>query len=293
MAKLTQQELERMLPEKRRAYEKRRKKVRRNQMIFASSVALLITVITVLILSVTVLFPIDTISVVGTSRYDTQQIINISGVIKGKNLFLTSTQRASENITVGLPYISKAVVTRKLPSTIVIEITGTTAAYCYKTTGGYALTDSNSKVLEIVKSSAVPQGCAEILTKGSFVGEVGKKIAVNDEFKKQDLTEKEMEAKELQYEQDKKELEVLNSVFNSIKESSIKDITEIDVTTPASIYLTYQNRFKLSLGTTNELTYKLKSAVEIIKKEDEISTTTSGEINLTNPGSAYVSPNAD
>ncbi|MGN1478172.1 MAG: hypothetical protein ACI4XH_00270, partial [Acutalibacteraceae bacterium] len=44
------------------------------------------------------------------------------------------------------------------------------------------------------------------------------------------------------------------------------------------------------LGTTNELVYKLKSAVEIIKKEDEINPTTKGDIFLSNPGNAYVSP---
>ncbi len=281
MAKLTQKELEKMLPEKRRAYEKRRKKVKRNRAIFAGFISMLLLVITVLVLSVTVLFPIDTITVSGTSRYETQQIIQTSGVIKGENLFLTSTARASEKITTDLPYISKAVVTRVLPSTIKIEVTGTTAVYCYKTTGGYALTDSQSKVLEIVNAQAVPKECAAILTKAAFTAQVGSNVEVDTNTSQQQQAD------------DQKELELLKSVMASIKESSINDITEIDVTSPSSIYLTYQDRLKLNLGSSNELTYKLKSAVEIIKKEDEISTTTSGEINLTNPGSAYVSPNAE
>lgn len=278
MARLTQEELQKMLPEKRRAYEKRRKKVRRNRIIFASFISLLIVLTTVLVLSLTVLFPIDTITVNGTSRYDNAQIIQVSGVVKGENLFLTSTQKAQENITVQLPYISKAVVTRKLPSTIVIDITGTTADFCYKTTGGYALTDSDSKVLEIVNADALPQNIAVIKTNAAFVAEVGQIVAVNDSDNEE------------QKKTDEKELELLRMVLKSVKESGIQDITEIDITSSSSIFLVYQDRFRLNLGTTNELTYKLKSAVEIIAKEDEINPTTSGEINLSNPGNAYVSP---
>ncbi len=278
MARLTQEELERMLPEKRKAYEKRRKKVKRNRMIFASFVSILIVLTTVLVLSLTVFFNIDTVTVNGTSRYDTEQIIQVSGVVKGENLFLTSVEKASKNITEQLPYISEAKVTRKLPSTILIEIVGTTADFCYKTTGGYALTDSKSKVLEIVNAETVPQDTAVIKSNASFVAAVGQDIAVNDGNNEE------------QVEKDKKELELLKTVLNSIKESGIQDITEIDITTASDICIIYQNRFALNVGSTTELTYKLKSAVEIIAKEDEIDPTTSGEINLQNPGSAYVSP---
>ncbi|MBQ8782181.1 MAG: FtsQ-type POTRA domain-containing protein [Clostridia bacterium] len=279
MAGLTQEELGRMLPERRRAYEKRRKKVRRNRIIFTSFVSILILLLTVLVLSLTVFFKIDTITVNGTSRYDTEQIISVSGIQKGKNLFLSSVNKAQEKISSQLTYLSEVTVTRKLPSTIVIEVVGSNADFCYQTSGGYALTDSNSKVLEIVNADAVPQTAAVIKTNGAFVAVVGEEIEVD-----KNKTDEQQQA-------DKKELELLKSVLTAIDESKIKDITEINITTPTSIYLTYQNRFKLNLGNSLELTYKLKSAVEIIAKEDEISPTTSGEINLDNPGSAYVSPN--
>ena len=63
---------------KRRAYEKRRKKVMRNRRIFASFIALTVLLITVIVLSLTVFFNIDSVVVEGTSRYDEQQIINAS-----------------------------------------------------------------------------------------------------------------------------------------------------------------------------------------------------------------------
>lgn len=278
MAGLTQEELAKMLPERRKAYEKRRKKVQRNRMIFASSASILILLLTVIVLSLTVFFKIDTITVNGTSRYETEQIISVSGIQKGKNLFLSSVNKAQENISSQLTYLSEVTVTRKLPSTIVIDVVGSNADFCYQTSGGYALTDFKSRVLEIVNADAVPKTAAAMRTNGTFVAVVGEKITV-DENKAQE-----------QQEADKKELELLDSVLSAVRESGIKDITEINITTPTSIYVMYQNRFKLNLGNSLELPYKLKSAVQIIAQEDEISTSTSGEINLDNPGSAYVSP---
>lgn len=278
MAGLTQEELGRMLPERRRAYEKRRKKVKRNRIIFATFISILILLLTVIVLSLTVFFKIDTITVNGTSRYDTQQIIAASGIQKGKNLFISSVNKAQENISSQLTYLSEVAVTRKLPSTIVIEVVGATADFCYQTSGGYALTDSNSKVLEIVNADAVPQNTAVIKTNGAFVAVVGETISVN----KGNSDE--------QTEADEKELELLKTVLGAIDESGIKDITEIDITSASNLFVVYQGRFRLDLGNSSELTYKLKSAIEIIAKEDEISPATSGEINLNNPGNAYVSP---
>ncbi len=279
MAGLTQQELAGMLPERRKAYEKRRKKVRRNRIIFASFVSVLIIVITVLVLSLTVFFKIDTITVNGTSRYDTQQIITASGVQKGKNLFITSTSKAQQGISSQLTYLSEVTVTRKLPSTIIIEVIGANASYSYQTSGGYALTDKNGKVLEIVKAESVPKTAAKIKSNAAFVAIVGEKISINS-----NLSEEQIKA-------DEKELDLLNSVLDAIDESKLDNITEIDVTVPTDLCVVYQNRFRLNLGGSSQLAYKLKSAKEIIAKEDEISPTTSGEINLDKPGSAYVSPN--
>lgn len=278
---LTQRELEKMLPEKRKAYEKRRKKVMRNRAIFASFISFLLVVVTVLVLSLTVFFHIDTITVNGTSRYDNQQIIQASGIVKGNNLFLSSVVKAKENIQTQFPYLSKVSVERKLPATIVINITGAEAEYCYQTSGGYALADSTGRVMEIVNADAVPVETTVIKTNAAFVANVGEKVSV-DENKSDELKQ-----------EDEKELELLGNILDAMKKSEIADITSVDVTTVSEIKLVYQDRLTLNLGSSLELEYKLKSAVEIIKKEDEISTTTSGEINLSNPGNVYVSPESE
>lgn len=268
MAKLTQEELRRMMPERRRAYEKRLRQVQRNRRIFASFVLLTVVLVSVVALSLTVFFKIDTIKIEGDSRYEASQIEEASGIKKGKNLFLLSVSDAQENIQNKLPYISKAVITRHLPSSVIIQVESTDAVFCFNTGSGYALTDADGKVLEIVSEDKIPENAAVINASGAYFAEAGKAIKADDED----------------------EWTLLKTVFAAVEESGIKDITEINVVSKANIYLVYQNRFTLKLGTTNELVYKLKSAVEIIKKEDEINPTTKGDIFLSNPGNAYVSP---
>ena len=258
MAKLTQEELKRMMPERRRAYEKRLRQVQRNRRIFATFVLLTVVLVSVVALSLTVFFKIDTIIIKGDSRYEVSQIEEASGIKKGENLFLISVSSSHENIQNKLPYISKAV----------IKIESTDAVFCFSTGSGCALTDADGKVLELVSKDKVPKNVAVINASGAYFAETGKTISADDED----------------------EWTLLKTVFAAVKESGIKDITEINVVSKSNIYLVYQNRFKLNLGTTNELVYKLKSAVEIIKKEDEINPSTKGDIFLSNPGNAYVSP---
>ena len=66
----------------------RRRKIRLWLLYFLMTVCILCIGIA---LSLTVLFKIDTIEVVGETRYDTDQIIALSGIEKGQNLFLCKT----------------------------------------------------------------------------------------------------------------------------------------------------------------------------------------------------------
>lgn len=276
MARLTQDEIKNMMPERRKALEKRRKKVERNRKILGAFICVTLVVVTSLILSLTVLFKIDTIKVLGDSIYDEKQIINASGVSKGENLFLCDLQKASDGICKNLPYISKAEVRRELPSSIIFEITPAEAYIAVKTKSGMALADKDGKVLEIVASDKVPKKSIKLNSDIVFSASAGDNIFTLDE--KNSENEK------------SKNIELLKKIFDAIENSKLKDVTEIDIKSSVNIYITYQNRLKLNIGSADEIDYKLKSAVEIIKKEDEISPKEKGEIFLANTDNIYVSP---
>ena len=277
MAGLSQDELRRMLPEKRRAYEKRKRKVQRNRRILAVSVTVIFAMVAVIALSLTVFFRIDTIKILGDSIYDESQIINESGIVKGGNLFLTDIDKAREHIEKNLPYISSAAVKRKFPSAIIIEITGTQAYCCFKTTGGTAVADNSLKVLEITSEENVSPEITRVTLHNVFTAGIGENIINTNSTGES--------SKEIA-----KEAELVKTIFDSVNESGIQHLTEINLESPGNLYCVYQDRLKLNLGSTEKLTYKLKAAIKIIEKEDEINQSERGEIFLNDTKNIYVSP---
>ena len=166
-----------MLPEKRRAYlEKRKRKVQRNRRILAVSVTVVLAMLAVIVLSLTVFFKVDTIKILGDNIYDESQILNESGLKKGDNLFMSNTDAAKQRIEKNLPYISSAVIKRKFPSSIIIEITGTQASCCFKCTNGTAVADSSLKVLELVSEKDVSPEITRVNTKNTFTAGIGENI---------------------------------------------------------------------------------------------------------------------
>lgn len=277
MAGLSQDELRRMLPEKRRAYEKRKRKVQRNRRILAVSVTVIFAIVAVIALSLTVFFRIDTIKILGDSIYDESQIINESGIVKGGNLFLTDIDKAREHIEKNLPYISSAAVKRKFPSAIIIEITGTQAYCCFKTTSGTAVADNSLKVLEITSEENVSPEITRVTLHNVFTAGIGENIINTNSTGES--------SKEIV-----KEAELVKTIFDSVNESGIQHLTEINLESPGNLYCVYQDRLKLNLGSTEKLTYKLKAAIKIIEKEDEINQSERGEIFLNDTKNIYVSP---
>ena len=277
MAGLSQDELRRMLPEKRRAYEKRKRKVQRNRRILAVSVTVIFAMVAVIALSLTVFFRIDTIKILGDSIYDESQIINESGIVKGGNLFLTDIDKAREHIEKNLPYISSVVVKRSFPSAIIIEITGAQAYCCFKTTGGTAVADNSLKVLEITSEENVSPEITRVTLHNVFTAGIGENIINTNSTGES--------SKEIA-----KEAELVKTIFDSVNESGIQHLTEINLESPGNLYCVYQDRLKLNLGSTEKLTYKLKAAIKIIEKEDEINQSERGEIFLNDTKNIYVSP---
>ena len=63
-------------------------------------------------------FKVETISVVGNSRYSADQIVEAGGISPGGNMFFLNKYNASEKITSALPYIETVRISRQLPGTL-------------------------------------------------------------------------------------------------------------------------------------------------------------------------------
>ena len=138
-------ERERQEAAKRAAERKRKRRRRRRIKIFLSF--LFITVITLGILSLTVFFKIEGITVKNNSIYESGEIISLSGVETGDNLFALNSSKIEGRLTKALPFIKSVELKRQLPSTLNIVITETKEEVCYYKEGIYYTADRQGKVL--------------------------------------------------------------------------------------------------------------------------------------------------
>lgn len=248
--------------EKRHKDNKKRKKRNtfRKIMIWFAAIIAFAAVGTVL--SLTVFFHIDTISVSGNAIYSKDEILAQCPIEMGENLFLSDTKNAKEMLEQNLPYIYNAEITRKLPYTIQIKITEATPKYSIKQDKTYILLNDNFKVLEnnaekaqgilISKaeiSSAQPG--SEIVFKDSDIGECLKQLAavVNDN----DFSE-----------------------ITSIYSNSIRDN-----------YVVYENRIVFKLGTCDNLENKIYQGLTACEELNQSNPNAEGTMTITGGKSLY------
>lgn len=222
---------------KRRADNRKR---RRRRFLLLFYIFLFLTVIVgAVVVSLTVLFKIETIEVAGTSRYPAQAIVQAGGIQKGENLFLAHTGSAAAAIQQKLPYIGKAKVSRRLPAKIVIEVTEEVISGAIEYKGKYAVVSANGKVLELAQK--MPENCTAIKGLSLSKAEVGKAVVYADASQK----------------------ETFQSLSAAISGNKFEKITEMDFSNPYKIQVVYDGRIIMNLGLSSDLDYKLRFAKSI------------------------------
>ncbi len=224
-------------------------------------------------------FRVKSFSIEGQAPYTNEDIIAASGIQLGKSLIFADADEACENIEKTLPYTDNVVITKKLPSGIIIRLESTEKNYAIELSNGtYALLDKNLKVLEY--AAGIPEGITII--KGAIPSKVdiGECLGFAAE-----ITEDEDETQ-----QGDRTLSLILEISKAISDNGMKDINLIDISTISNIHLIYQNRIVLNLGDNSEITAKLSLGQRVISEEDKISLTQSGTVNLTVAKKAYFNP---
>ena len=111
--------------------------------------SVLLTAVAV-VAALTMFFKVSTVEVTGSSRYRDGEVAAASGVELGDNLVLLDKYRIAQRIYTELPYVTGARINRKFPSTLVLEVTETTAVASIQGAGGYWLLSAGEKLLEAV-----------------------------------------------------------------------------------------------------------------------------------------------
>lgn len=141
-----------------------RRRRRRGRYGFLYKLLSVLVICAAIVAALTLFFKVNTIVVSGQSHYTEQAILDAAQVQYGDNMYLLNKHSVANRIMQQCPYVENARINRKLPDTLLIEITETTAAGVIVQDGVGWLISPKGKVLEKLAAGqagdyAVIDGC--------------------------------------------------------------------------------------------------------------------------------------
>lgn len=230
----------------------RRGKKNKNSKVLAFIIVFLVICLLVAILSLTVFFKIENITVSGNLVYSADEIVDKSGVEKGENLFVITDKSLENKLTTRLPFVDSVKAKRILPGTLEICINEAVEKYCYKMNNEYYSVSENFKVLESYPQC--PKGL--ILLNVNSIKELQK-------------------GKTLKFSNEEEE-KIVYKLIEKLYSKNI-DISRIDTTNILSIFVRVDNRFDVNFGSIIDIEKKIAHLEKMIEQIEQDKT---GSINL-------------
>ena len=195
-----------------------------------------------IVLSLTVFFKIDDISVEGKTKYNTDDIIASSLINKGDNLLLCNTSNGIEKIKNDYSYIEDVRIDKKLFNKIVITVKEADPASIVESDGKYIVLSKSGKIIEIAdrKKYDVPT------VLGAKLSDI--RLSSNVKYSDENLKK------------------YLDKILNALSKYNIGDVRTVDISNTSYITLVKSNGFKVVIGNFENVDYKLRTAANILKK---------------------------
>ena len=194
------------------------------------------------ILSLTVFFKIEAITLTGDVPYSESEILEAVGVKKGDNLIRVSEDKAVLNLGKKFPYIASIRFKRIFPSELLITAEKEIPAIACETENRTAILSKNGKVLEIMN-------CENNKGLSRVNGIDTENLLPGDSVK----------------DSEKERLSILNSLQTCLMDANINaDI--IDISDLSAIRFLYDGRVDVFMGGTFEHDYKINFAKMAIEK---------------------------
>lgn len=163
------------MAQQRRHKTKRRNRGRHPGLYKALSAAVILTAV---VAACVIFFRVGDVVVQGNHRYTTEQIIEVTGVREGDNLFALNASKISRELQNRLPYIQSVSVRRMLPDTLSITVTEGKSAAAVAQGSKWWLMDQDGKLLE---EGTSPGDCAVVTGITPLAPAVGTYLASGEE----------------------------------------------------------------------------------------------------------------
>ena len=221
-----------------------------------------------IVAALTLFFKVETITVSGTTEYSSEEIITASGVKQGDNLFLLNKYEIYESILEKLPYVSSVSISRKLPDTLLIEVTDSNQGGVIEDHGTYWVLSAEGKLL----GKRAEAGRGALITGLTLAEpEVGKKAAVE--------------------EGQERALEQLLDLLAALEEKGmLQGVGSFDFSQESVISIKYADRYVVKFPYGADFPYKLTRLGQVIERLEEQGDQRAGVLDLTADGEIHFIP---
>lgn len=218
------------------------------------------------IIFLTGIFNISSIDVAGNQGLTREEIVRLSGIQYGKNIFLLSEKAAMRGIFKN-PYVKLIKIERKIPNRILINIVERKPGFKLPYVGSFVILDEEGVVVEVlpIGGREVEVPVVEGLKFSDF--KVGEKLNIEN----------------------KTAFDTLMKVVVEIRPSGLlQGMEKIDITDVNNVILSFGDGNKILLGEPVDVAYKLsfaKSILQDIKQKNR-----KGIIDLSHKGDPVFKP---
>lgn len=224
-------------------------------------------IVLALVLCMSIFFKASQVTVSGTVRYNAWEVREASGIAENDALLGLSRAQIGARIRERLPYVGSVRVGIKLPDTVMIEITELQVVYAVQDAqDGWWLLDASGRVVDMTDAAAAKDHTCIVGVKlqNAVIGEQAQafeSIPETVEGETQPLPVLVTAAQKL---------DAAVQVLTALEENGIMgNIDTVDVTDPADLTLQYESRYRLLLGDSARLDYKVAAAKAAIAELDK------------------------
>ncbi len=238
---------------------KSRKNIRKqkNRRLLATAILFIILLFICIFISLKVLFVVRDVEVVGSERYNQDEILAYCAIPLEQNIFKVDTQLYEKNLPNEFTYIENVTVRRKLPDKILITITDSVPTYYTETVENeistYVIYSQNFK--HLIEQSAVPDGLVRI--SANIENEDSKNLILH--------------------------------IIEKLKNQNCDKVTGVIIGEKNYVSIMYDGRIEVKLGSMLDIEYKLKMSYHIL--QNELNDTDIGVLDATQAGNAIFKPN--
>lgn len=240
--------------------------------------ATVVAVVLALVFGVSIFFKVENITVSGAEKYSAWTVKEASGIEHGDNLLTFGKAKAYGKIMANLPYVEKVHIGIKLPDTVNIEIKELDVVYAIKdSSDAWWLMTSGGKLVDQADSAKAGER-TQILGVTLDSPVVGQQAVAYEQQPNPTAETGQVQPVTIK---GSDRLSAAMSILQYLEDCGIiGQAASVDVSDLGNLELWYGQQYRVKLGDTSQLNYKIRCMNEAINGENGLKDYDSGILDI-------------